>query len=71
MRTRGQTSYASRKTIDVHQAHILAKLNATSVAEFVKHVIREGFTSSDPKYEARHDPCSRMGAGYLMATMQQ
>jgi DNA-binding NarL/FixJ family response regulator len=40
--------YVSKKTIDTHRAHILAKLHATSVAELVKHAIREGLTSTDP-----------------------
>ena len=40
--------YVSKKTIDTHRAHILAKLHATSVAELVKHAIREGLTSADP-----------------------
>ena len=41
--------YVSKKTVDTHRAHILAKLNASSVAELVKHAIREGLTSADPK----------------------
>jgi DNA-binding NarL/FixJ family response regulator len=40
--------YVSKKTIDTHRAHILTKLNASSVAELVKHAIREGLTSADP-----------------------
>lgn len=40
--------YVSKKTIDTHRAHILAKLHASSVAELVKHAIREGLTSADP-----------------------
>jgi DNA-binding NarL/FixJ family response regulator len=40
--------YVSKKTIDTHRAHILTKLHATSVAELVKHAIREGLTSTDP-----------------------
>jgi DNA-binding NarL/FixJ family response regulator len=40
--------YVSKKTIDTHRAHILRKLHATSVAELVKHAIREGLTSADP-----------------------
>jgi DNA-binding NarL/FixJ family response regulator len=40
--------YVSKKTIDTHRAHILTKLHATSVAELVKHAIREGLTSADP-----------------------
>jgi len=40
--------YVSKKTIDTHRAHILEKLHATSVAELVKHAIREGLTSADP-----------------------
>ena len=40
--------YVSKKTIDTHRAHILAKLHASSVAELVKHAIREGLTSTDP-----------------------
>jgi len=39
--------YVSKKTIDTHRAHILKKLNASSVAELVKHAIREGLTSTD------------------------
>lgn len=41
------TLYVSKKTIDTHRAHILSKLHATSVAELVKHAIREGLTSVD------------------------
>ena len=40
--------YVSKKTIDTHRAHILTKLHASSVAELVKHAIREGLTSTDP-----------------------
>ena len=40
--------YVSKKTIDTHRAHIMEKLNASSVAELVKHAIREGLTSADP-----------------------
>jgi DNA-binding NarL/FixJ family response regulator len=40
--------YVSKKTIDTHRAHILTKLHASSVAELVKHAIREGLTSVDP-----------------------
>jgi DNA-binding CsgD family transcriptional regulator len=40
--------YVSKKTIDTHRAHIMAKLNASSVAELVKHAIREGLTSAEP-----------------------
>ena len=40
--------YVSKETIDTHRAHILAKLHASSVAELVKHAIREGLTSADP-----------------------
>ena len=40
--------YVSKKTIDTHRAHILTKLHASSVAELVKHAIREGLTSADP-----------------------
>jgi len=39
--------YVSKKTIDTHRAHILTKLHASSVAELVKHAIREGLTSAD------------------------
>ena len=39
--------YVSKKTIDTHRAHILSKLHASSVAELVKHAIREGLTSVD------------------------
>jgi DNA-binding NarL/FixJ family response regulator len=39
--------YVSKKTIDTHRAHILRKLHASSVAELVKHAIREGLTSTD------------------------
>jgi DNA-binding NarL/FixJ family response regulator len=42
------TLYVSKKTIDTHRAHIMAKLHASSVAELVKHAIREGLTSADP-----------------------
>jgi DNA-binding NarL/FixJ family response regulator len=40
--------YVSKKTIDTHRAHILTKLHASSVADLVKHAIREGLTSADP-----------------------
>ena len=40
--------YVSKKTIDTHRAHILEKLHASSVAELVKHAIREGLTTADP-----------------------
>ena len=39
--------YVSKKTVDTHRAHILRKLHASSVAELVKHAIREGLTSTD------------------------
>lgn len=39
--------YVSKKTIDTHRAHIFRKLHASSVAELVKHAIREGLTSTD------------------------
>jgi len=37
----------SRKTVDNHRAHLMAKLNATTLAELVKYAIREGLTSID------------------------
>lgn len=40
--------YVSKKTIDTHRANIMTKLHASSVAELVKHAIREGLTSADP-----------------------
>lgn len=40
--------FVSKKTVDTHRAHILEKLHASSVAELVKHAIREGLTSVDP-----------------------
>jgi DNA-binding NarL/FixJ family response regulator len=39
--------YVSKKTVETHRAHILTKLHASSVAELVKHAIREGLTSTD------------------------
>jgi DNA-binding NarL/FixJ family response regulator len=47
-KTIASTLYVSKKTIDTHRAHILEKLHASSVAELVKHAIREGLTSADP-----------------------
>jgi DNA-binding NarL/FixJ family response regulator len=40
--------HVGKKTVDTHRAHIMAKLNASSVADLVKHAIREGLTSVDP-----------------------
>jgi DNA-binding NarL/FixJ family response regulator len=40
--------YVSKKTIDTHRAHILSKLQVTSIADLVKYAIREGLTSADP-----------------------
>jgi DNA-binding NarL/FixJ family response regulator len=40
--------YVSKKTIDTHRANIMTKLHASSVAELVKHAIREGLTSAEP-----------------------
>lgn len=39
--------HLSKKTVDTHRAHIMEKLGASSVAELVKHAIREGLTSVD------------------------
>ena len=39
--------HLSKKTVDTHRAHIMSKLHADSVAELVKHAIREGLTSVD------------------------
>jgi DNA-binding NarL/FixJ family response regulator len=35
----------SKKTVDNHRAHLMAKLNATTLAELIKYAIREGLTS--------------------------
>ena len=39
--------HLSKKTVDTHRAHVMEKLDAGSVAELVKHAIREGLTSVD------------------------
>ena len=39
--------HLSKKTVDTHRAHIMSKLNASSIAELVKHAIREGLTSAE------------------------
>jgi DNA-binding NarL/FixJ family response regulator len=35
----------SKKTVDNHRAHLMSKLNATTLAELIKYAIREGLTS--------------------------
>jgi DNA-binding NarL/FixJ family response regulator len=36
---------ASKKTIDNHRAHLMSKLNVSTLAELIKYAIREGLTS--------------------------
>ncbi len=38
----------SPKTVDTHRRHIMEKLEASSVADLVKHAIRAGLTTSAP-----------------------
>jgi DNA-binding NarL/FixJ family response regulator len=35
----------SKKTVDNHRAHIMAKLNVSTLADLIKYAIREGLTS--------------------------
>lgn len=35
----------SKKTVDNHRAHLMEKLNASTLAELIKYAIREGITS--------------------------
>ena len=35
----------SKKTVDNHRAHLMLKLKATTLAELIKHAIREGLSS--------------------------
>jgi two-component system response regulator NreC len=39
------TLNVSKKTVDNHRAHLMSKLNASTLAELIKHAIREGLTS--------------------------
>ena len=40
--------HISSKTVDTHRRSLMAKLDAESVAELVKHAIRAGLTNLDP-----------------------
>jgi two-component system, NarL family, response regulator NreC len=39
----------SKKTVDNHRAHLMSKLNVSTLAELIKYAIREGLTSVDDR----------------------